>query len=153
MRNREEEDLIKTLYAQVKELKTKNTKLTKDNEKLTEQYERKKREVAILTKGKKISAAASSTARRVSPDHRPASSSSLRRPKTSALTESKDVDIKAASARRSQDVQLNNPKSGQGGPGVGGMSVSASAAFRDEGLMQITQQLQNRCVPCHIYYV
>ena len=134
--------MIKTLYSQVKELKTKNTKLTKDNEKLTEQYERKKREVSILSKGKKMSSTASSTARRSSPDQqRPVSSSSLRRPKSSALTESKDIDIKAASARRSQDIINHDNSSKAGGVGI---SVAASAAFRDEGLLQITQQLQNR---------
>jgi Ca2+-binding EF-hand superfamily protein len=149
VRNREEEDLIKTLYSQVKELKTKNTKLTKDNEKLTEQYERKKREVSILSKGKKMSATGTAaTARRASPDHqRPSSGSSLRAPKSSALTESRDVDVKAASARRSQDAQAahssSRPGAGVGAAG-GGPSASASMAFRDEGLLQITQQLQNR---------
>lgn len=137
VRNREEEDLIKTLYAQVKDLKAKNSKLVKDNEKLTDQYERKKREVSILSKGKKASAAGSAgTARRPSPD-RP--SSETKRPKSSALTESKDVDIKAASARRSQDSFVAIPQLG-----VPGTSTSASAAFRDEALLQITQQLQAR---------
>lgn len=138
VRNREEEDLIKTLYAQVKDLKIKNSKLTKDNEKLTDQYERKKREVSILSKGKKASSGvAPSSARRASPD-RPLSGSGTgtQRLRSSALTESKDVDIKAASARRSQDAPVAMPRSG----GVG----ASAAAFRDEGLMQITQQLQAR---------
>lgn len=140
VRNREEEDLIKTLYAQVKDLKIKNAKLTKDNEKITEQYERKKREVSILSKGKKASAPPSMGAsiRKSSPE-RPASSTRSATAKSSALTESKEVDIRAASARRSQDVPLVRP----------GAPLSASIAARDESLLQITQALQSRYDALH----
>ena len=140
VRNREEEDLISTLYAQVKDLKAKNSKLTKENEKLNDQYERKKREVSILSKGKKA-VASTGTVRKSSPQ-RPASTTASRRPKSSAMTESKDVDIKAASARRSQDAPILDSR--PGGHGAVALSTAASAAFRDEGLLQITQQLQAR---------
>lgn len=139
MRKRDEEDMIATLSAQVQDLKAKNGKLSRENEKLTEQYERKKREVSILSKGKKASAGAGgAVTRRPSPD-RPATPGAVR-PKGSALMESRDIDIKATKARRSQDSPLVIPKQ----VGSLGASTAASAAFRDEGLLQITQQLQAR---------
>lgn len=126
IRNREEEDLIKTLYAQVKDLKAKNSKL--------------------IDEGKKATTSSKSSGQRPSPDRPSSTNASMRRPKSTALTESKEIDIKAASARRSQDAPFAVSKTGL-------TSTSASAAFKDEGLMQITQALQARWVIVSLWFL
>jgi hypothetical protein len=144
-RNREEEDLIETLYAQVKDLKTKNTKLTKENEKLTELYERKKKEVSIMSKARARSTGASGTLaghRKPSPEPATRNGSPPKntratpgKPKSSALTESNEIDIRAASARRS-------------GGGDAAVSLKHSsgitAALDHDKLMRVAETLQTR---------
>jgi hypothetical protein len=124
-RNRQEEDLIKTLYDQVNQLKAKNAKLTQQNEKLTEQYERKKREVSILSKTRPGSAKAASTSAAGTPS-RPASTprgaaSSSEQPlggarSTLRRSNESEIEIRATSARRSNDSNTQgttfNPSDG-----------------------------------------
>eukprot|EP01041_Mallomonas_annulata_P006434 gene6434-13005_t len=49
-RNREEEDLIATLYDQIKKLKSQNSNLAEKNKDIEDKFEKKKREVVVLKK-------------------------------------------------------------------------------------------------------
>lgn len=144
-RNRQEEDLIKTLYDQVNQLKAKNAKLTQQNEKLTDQYERKKREVSILSKTRPTSAktsgvSASGTVARPSSAPRGVASSSEQQQQQSlrnSLRRSNetDIEIRATSARRPQDGMPER------GP-VKSSIDSMDAAHHD--LLRISQNLKER---------
>ncbi len=131
VRNRQEEDLISTLYAQVNQLKAKNTKLTDQNEKLTENLERKKREVAILSKVRPSSAKSGGASRKPSPSREgTANRSALVQPAAST-----DIEIRATDARKSHDKPLKKS--------VERDSVVAVAA-QDENLLRIANQLKTR---------
>jgi hypothetical protein len=148
VRNKQEEDLISTLYAQVNQLKSKNANLTKQNEKLTEQLERKKREVSILTKGqaasKRPQSAGKTTGatRKTSPQRAISESQgSLTKPLTGNPLPSAEIEIRATSARKSHDRQLR--PLGDIVNVVDSNAIAAVAA-QDENLLKIAQNLKAR---------